>query len=696
MKATENTHANRLIHATSPYLLQHAHNPVDWYEWGEEALQRALREDKPIFLSIGYSACHWCHVMEHESFENEALARVLNEHFVCIKVDREERPDLDEIYMYVTMQINDGRRGWPMSVFLTPQRLPIFAGTYFPPEQFQALCTRVAEAWNQKRTQIEDYAASFQAHLRQWAKGTDPIAEVLPPDSIARTADLLTRYFDPVSGGMGQGNKFPPNMAMELMLRVHARTGDAKLLKAVTTTLDRMANGGIYDHLGGGSCRYATDPDWLVPHFEKMLYDQALVSSIFLDAYQVTKKDLYRRRATEILDYCLADLQSPEGGFYSTRDADSEGMEGKYYVWTVEQVRAVLGDEDARLFCAYYDVTEQGNWDERFGHAPPGPKNILNVQRDAEVVAKLHGLPVDDLIRRLETMKAKMLTARQQRVPPGLDDKVLAGWNGLIIASLAKGARVLDEPKYATAAAAAADFVLTQMRKNGRLLRTYRSGQARLTAYLDDYAFMIEGLLNLYEATFDLRWLDQAVALNDTLIQYYYDATGGGFFYTASDGEELVVRTKNPHDGAIPSGNAAQATNLLRLAVLFERLDCREKAASIFRAFGAEAAHSPGAFERLLCALDGYHHGTKEVVVIGDPQTPDTRALLRVIYERYLPNKVVVLGRGAADAASAVLPLLKSRGMIDGKATAFVSENRVCKRPVTDPADLARQLENGK
>ena len=692
MSTTPPQHTNHLIHATSPYLLQHAHNPVDWREWDATALQQAVAEDKPIFLSIGYSACHWCHVMEHESFEDEEVAGVLNAHYVCIKVDREERPDLDEIYMHVTQQITQ-HGGWPMSVFLTPQRLPIFAGTYFPRDQFLALCVQVAKFWTGDRDRLEEYAGRFREHLEQWARGTDPVADVLPAEQVVRLADLLVRYFDPVQGGMGDANKFPPNMAMDLLLRVHARTGDPKLLQAVTTTLDHMANGGIYDHLGGGICRYATDPAWLVPHFEKMLYDQALVSSIFLDAYQVTHQELYARRAAEIFDYVIADLQAPDGGFYSTRDADSEGMEGKYYVWTVEQVRAVLGDEDARLFCAYYDVTESGNWDERFGHAPPGPKNILNVPRAAAVVARLHGIDAEEFDRRLTGMKAKLLAARRERVPPGLDDKVLSGWNGLMIGALAKGARVLREPRFAKAADAAADFVLTRLYADGRLLHTYRAGRARLPAYLDDYAFLIEGLLNLYEATADPRRLEQAALLNEVTLRDFFDPHGGGFYYTAADSEALVVRTKSPRDGAIPSGNAVQAANLLRLAALLDRGEFRTQAASVFRAFGAEAAESPGAFERLFCALDAYHRGVLQIVIVGDPAASDTQALLAVVYGRYLPNKAVVLGQGPADSGAAVLPLLQSRGMIEGRATAYVCERSVCRRPVTEPGALAELLD---
>ncbi|RME41959.1 MAG: thioredoxin domain-containing protein [Planctomycetota bacterium] len=480
-------------------------------------------------------------------------------------------------------------------------------------------------------------------------------------------------------------------MTLDLLLRVHRRTGDKSMLDAVTLTLDEMARGGIYDQIGGGIHRYSTDREWLVPHFEKMLYDQAMVSAVYLDAYQATGNEDDARTAADIFEYVLRDMRSPEGAFYSSQDADSDGYEGKYYIWTVEQVEDVLGKEEAKLFCAYYDVTERGNWFENRGHAPAGPKNILHVPKPPAEFARLHGMDEQSLRKKVRSWRAKMLAARAKRVPPGKDDKVLTAWNGLMIASLAKGGRVLDEPRYTQAAARAAEFVLKHLRKDGRLLRTYRAGKSRLTAYLNDYAFFVEGLINLYEATFDRRWLEEARALTDTCIRYYYDEENGGFFFTASDGEQLAARSKNPRDGAIPSGNSVQAMNLLRLAVHLGRKDYREKAESIFGLLAGQARQSPATFERLLCAVDFYYDRVREIAIIGDPEAADTKALIRTVYARYLPNKVVA---GAPDRVEDPdLPLLVGKRKMGGKATAYVCEQYRCKLPVTDPKALARLLD---
>jgi len=694
----EYKYTNRLIHATSPYLLQHAHNPVDWHEWGKEAFDQAVKEDKPIFLSIGYAACHWCHVMEHECFENEEIAALLNEHFVSIKVDREERPDVDVIYMRITQAMNQGRGGWPMSLFLAPDRKPFFAATYIPPQPFKQYLQRVSNAWANQRDSILKDTQNAQQHLDLWAKGPKPDPNLPTKDLIDQVAETMAGHFDTKLGGFKtSGNKFPPSMAMDLMLRVYRRTGDQALLDVVKATLDNMARGGIYDHLGGGICRYSTDPKWLVPHFEKMLYDQALVSSIYLDAYQVTKDPLYAYTAGDIFDYVIGDLQSPQGGFYSTRDADSAGFEGAYYVWTVPQVEAVLGEKDAKLFCEYYDVTEKGNWFESRGHAQEGPKNILNIKKPPKAFAKKHDLDLEAFKKQLVAWREKMIKVRASRIPPNLDDKILTGWNGLMIGSLAKGARVLDQPKYAQAAARAADFVLKNLRKENlrkddRLLRTYRDGKSHLIGYLSDYAFLIDGLLNLYEATFDRHWLDEAIALNETLIKYYYDDENGAFFYTASDAEKLIVRTKNPRDGAIPSGNSVEAMNLMRLAILLDSKELKEKAQSIFKAFNPMIAESPSSFERLLCAADFYYDQVREIAIIGKNDSPETAKLVDAVYDRYLPNKVVVQSNSVGEQEDR-WPLLKGKKILNGKATCYVCINYMCKLPVTDAEELAKQLD---
>ncbi len=688
---------NRLERAISPYLLQHAHNPVDWYEWGPDAFAKATRENKPIFLSIGYAACHWCHVMAHESFENDAIAAVLNQHFVCIKVDREERPDVDEIYMQATLALNNGQGGWPMTVFLTPDRTPFYAGTYYPPDAFQRLAEAIADAWKNRPGELREQSERVREYLHSWAAVPSGGEQELDAENVTRAARELVRYFDPSLGGFqSNANKFPPSMAMELMLRAWRRTGDERLMRAVRVTLDHMARGGIYDHLGGGICRYSTDPHWLVPHFEKMLYDQALVSGIYLDAYQATNEPLYAERAVGILDYVLADLQAPDGGFYSSRDADSEGLEGKYYVWTVAQVREALGPKDAELFCDYYDVTEGGNWLESRGHGPSGPQSILNVRRPLSVIAPLHGLDEAELSLRLAELRARMRQVRSRRIPPALDDKILTAWNGLMIASLAKGACVLDEPRYAEAAARAAEFVLANLRVDGRLLRTWREGQARLTGYLNDYAFFIEGLLNLYEATFDLRWLEAADALAEQSIRHYFDEADGGFFFTADDAEILITRTKNPRDGAIPSGNSVHAQNLLRLAVLLDKPAYRQKAESIFRAFGPMTEDSPGAFERLLCAADFGAGPIQEIALVGRAEDPALQGLLAVVRAGFRPNKVVAVSPGPESHEARRIPLLEAKTAQDGRATAYVCRDYTCRRPVTTPEELAELLDPAK
>ncbi len=693
---------NRLIQATSPYLLQHARNPVDWYEWGAEALERARREDRPIFLSIGYSACHWCHVMERESFENEAVARVMNEHFVCIKVDREERPDLDDIYMTATQALT-GSGGWPMSVWLTPDLKPFYAGTYFPPDSrygrpgFRDVLSYLAEFWREDRQKI----------LRQAEALTDAIlhsttvesgGDIPSHDLVTRAAVYLADAFDPIKGGLpgGGSNKFPPSMAMDLMLRAHhhlrggddtARASAARLLSLVELTLERMAHGGIYDQLGGGIARYSTDVDWLVPHFEKMLYDQALVSNIYLKAYQLTGEPLYGRVAGEILDYVIRDLQDPDGGFYSTRDADSEGEEGRFYVWTKAQVRAVLGADTAELFCDHYDVTEAGNWEGR---------NILHVPRPVELVAKLHRLPVETLLSTLADGRRRLLEVREKRVKPHLDDKVLTSWNGLMIASMAAGYCILGQAGYRHAAERAAEFVMNRMRQHGRLLRTYRAGKTHTPGYLDDYAFMIEGLLNLYEATFEPQWLDYAQAMNEQVLRHFQDQEHGGFFFTAHDIPKVLVRAKRADDSAVPSGNSVQLMNLLRLSALLRRDDLAAEAERLLRAFGASLERLPLRSERLLAGLDFYCRRPVEVTLSAtQADSPGLRELVEAVWRTYVPNLVLAGNIGKREAGIAgvsAAPALAARTPDLDEAEARVCRDCVCLPPTRDPAQLRKLL----
>jgi hypothetical protein len=700
----------------SPYLLQHAHNPVDWYEWGPEAIERARREDRPIFLSIGYSACHWCHVMERESFEDERIAAILNEHFVCLKVDREERPDLDEIYMAATQAFTQSG-GWPMSVWLTPDLRPFYAGTYFPPESchgrpgFSVVLQFLAEAWRSQREKVLQQADALTEAVRALTT-IEPSEATIPPDFITTAASTLARAFDPVKGGLSAGgtNKFPPSMAMDVLLRAYHRSLTAgesaetgadmhaaprtELLELVELTLEKMAHGGIYDQFGGGFARYSTDAGWLVPHFEKMLYDQALVTDIYLKAYQLTRKPLYARIARETFDYVLADLQGPEGGFYSTRDADSEGEEGRFYVWSRVEIAGVLAEDDARLFCDYYDVSDEGNWEGR---------SILHVPQPSETVAQRHRLPPEELERRLTAARAKLLAVREQRVKPHLDDKVLASWNGLMIASLARGSRILGEAKYGDAAARAAEFVLGRMTNGGRLLRVYRQGRAHTPGYLDDYAFMIQALIDLYEVTFDVRRLDRAVELNEQVLRHFRDEANGGFFHTADDAERLLVRAKDANDGAIPSGNSVQAMNLLRLGVLLDRSDLAAEAERLFRAFAQRLAETPYQHERLLAAVDFWQHRPHEVAFIwndtaGGATTREGEqldALLRAAWQTYVPNTVFAGLNAAqpdAEGVAAKIPLLAGKTPLDDRPTAYLCRDRVCQRPTSDPDALRSQL----
>lgn len=604
--ATEQTHrhTNRLAGETSPYLLQHAHNPVDWHPWGEAALATARREDRPIFLSIGYAACHWCHVMERESFENEATARVLNEHFVPIKVDREERPDLDEVYMTAT-QMMSGSGGWPMSVFLTPDLKPFFAGTYFPPEDgvygrvgFRTLCLELAKAWRERRDEVLRVAGNVAANVQQMLAGERAGAggAALGPEILARAVERMGRDFDPVYGGFGRAPKFPPSQRLAFFVRMQARDPNPRLQRMIDLTLDFMARGGMYDQVGGGFHRYSTDERWLVPHFEKMLYDNAQLASVYLDAGEALSNPAYHRIAREVLEDVLRRFVHPEGGIDSTLDADSEGEEGRYYVWTPDDVIGVLGREDGEFFNRIYDVAPGGNWE---GKSIP---NLL--RRSLPEWAEQLGMPLAQLEARVDDLRARLREAREGRVPPGLDDKILAAWNGLMIRAFARGYEVLRDERYRRAAERAAEFVLTRMRRDGRLLVTFRVGEARLNAYLDDYAFMAAGLLQLHAATGEARWLEEAKGLIDTLNRHFWDEAGGGYFFTSHDHEALIARAKTMQDSAIPSGNAVAALALAWLAQRTGDADARRRAERIVAASTAQVEQYPAAFATMLIALE--------------------------------------------------------------------------------------------
>ena len=699
----EYKHTNQLIGETSPYLLQHAHNPVNWHPWGEEALGKARDEDKLIFLSIGYAACHWCHVMEHESFEDEEVAEILNRHYVSIKVDREERPDLDEIYMSATMMFTGGQGGWPMSVFLAPDCRPVFAGTYFPRRDaygrpgFKTVLQHILKMWIEKGDSLRADSAKVVEAVRKIHDGDAP-GDVPSREAVQRGAEQIRQAFDPRLGGISGGtNKFPPSLSMDLLLRRH-RAGDSESgLAAVETTLEQMGQGGIYDQLGGGIHRYSTDLIWLVPHFEKMLYDQGLVSSIYLDGYQATGsariKTLCEEKARGIFEYVLRDLKSPEGAFYSSEDADSEGLEGKFFLWTQDEIREVLGDRDARIFAAHYGVSESGNWNHPGDeHVPSGPKNILTVRRSLENIAKAEKLDAEAVAQSIAGSRRRLFEAREKRVRPGLDDKILSGWNGLMITALSKGAAVLDEPSYGEAAAKAANFILSAMRAEGRLVATYGKGRARLRGYLTDYAFLAEGLLGLYEWSGDARWLGEAESLIDTAIEFYWDSQDGGFFFTPSDHEKLIVRSKTATDGAIPSGNSVMLMNLQRLAVLLDRDDLRDKAGRLIAVFSVEAERTPYQHERLLSGIEAWHEGFDEVAIVGAAGDARTKRLIRALYSVYVPNKIVARLEPGDEATPERVPLLRARRQIDDQPAAYVCRGYACQQPTSDPEELKRQL----
>jgi uncharacterized protein YyaL (SSP411 family)/aryl-alcohol dehydrogenase-like predicted oxidoreductase len=688
MGAETPRHENRLARETSPYLLQHAHNPVDWYPWGPEALERAKKENRPILLSIGYAACHWCHVMERESFENEDIARAMNEHFVCIKVDREERPDLDDVYMTATVAMT-GHGGWPMTVFLTPDQEPFFAGTYFPPNDqhgrpgFRSMLSRIAELWGTKRSELVSQAAELTEQVRgrsETLRGSS-IGEA----AIEGAAGELFQVFDAEYGGFGSAPKFPPSASLSLLLRLHRRVAEPALLGMVTKTLDAMSSGGIYDHVGGGFARYSTDERWLVPHFEKMLYDNAQLVRVYLEALQVTGNGEYRRVATETLDYVVREMQGTDGGYFSATDADSEGVEGKFFVWTPDQVEEALGQPAGEWFCLHYDITPEGNWED---------VSIPNTPRPLEAVAADLGVSVDTLRMSLEDSRQKLYAARLRRIPPLTDDKVLASWNGLMISAMAEGARVLRERRYRDSAERAARYVLSALsRPDGGLYRTARAGKAHLEAYLEDYAFLADGLVDLYEAGGAESFLRDAVRLAERMVKDFADPGDGAFFQTAHGHERLIARTREGHDGAIPNANAVAARVLARLGFHFGRADLRERSTAALRAYGRSIEGSPRAFSTTLSVVDLLLEGPVEVAIVGEPDAPGGEALLVEIARHYLPNRVIAHGTGAPPPEEGrELPLLAGKTLVAGRAAVYVCRDFACQAPVTEPEDIARAL----
>ena len=663
---------NHLINESSPYLLQHAHNPVDWYPWGEEAFAKARKENKPVLLSIGYSACHWCHVMAHESFEDEDIAKLMNDLFVNIKVDREERPDLDQIYMNaVQMMTHHG--GWPMTVFLTPDGVPFYGGTYFPPQDrynmpgFPRVLISVAEAYRDRPEEIAETGTSLVNELRRLSeqvRSGNPVDKELLDAAYA----AIVKSYDEVNGGFGGAPKFPPAMALEFLLRMHLRTGDQDALDMVEHTCEKMARGGIYDQLGGGFHRYSVDAKWLVPHFEKMLYDNALLSRLYLHYFQLTQAPLARETAEGILDYVLREMTDPAGGFYSTQDADSEGHEGKFFVWDLDEIKSVLGEADSSSFVSYYNVTPGGNFEG---------KNILNITTGTEKPS--------------EESRRKLFEHREKRVKPDRDEKIITAWNGLMLASFAEAGVILGNTNYTDTARRNADFVLANLKRDGFLLRTYKDGVAKFNAYLEDYAFFIEGLVTLYETCGEFRWLKEAIALTDRMIEEFWDREGGGFFFTGESHESLIVRSKDYFDNATPSGNSVAAAVLLRLAILTNNERYREIAQAVLGLIADSTRRYPSGFGYALSAMGFLVSSPKEIALVGKDLN-DFKSLLEVVWGKYLPNKVVAPGFVNDVEAIEALPLLQNRSLIDGRAAAYVCQNYTCQQPVTEPQDLAKQL----
>ena len=693
----QKTKFNRLIHESSPYLLQHAANPINWFPWGQEAFETAKRESKPIFVSIGYSTCHWCHVMERESFSDKEVAELLNKNFIAIKVDREERPDIDNVYMTVTQALT-GSGGWPMTIFMTPDKKPFYAGTYFPKHQrwgrpgMMELLPKIAEAWRNDRQKILTSADQITQHVIRLSSrqpGTKLDQEILD-----QARQFFVQTYDPEYGGFGKSPKFPSPHQLNFLLRRYYHTRDEQALAMVEKTLTQMRFGGIYDQLGFGFHRYSTDARWLVPHFEKMLYDQAMLIMAYTEAYQATGKAFYAKVAEEIITYVLRDMTSAEGGFYSAEDADSEGIEGKFYLWTPKEIKTLLGEKDARLFGNVFNVKEGGNFED----AGPGhhiDQNILHLQKPLPELAKDVGVPENQLQKQLEVSRQILFDAREKRIHPFKDDKILTDWNGLMIAALAKTGYALNNQKYTAAASKAADFILQNLTTdNGRLLKRYRKGKAGQAAHLNDYAFMVWGLLELYQATYETTYLKHAIDLNQKMLTHFWDQQNGGLYMTADDGEKLLVRSKEIYDGAIPSGNSVAVYNLLRLAHMTGKTDYMEKAEGIIKAFSDPVKQYPSGHSQLMVALEYALNPNYEVVIVGEPQKPDTRLMLAALRRPFIPEKIVLFrDKNTAKAITDIAPFTRSMATRNGQATAYVCQEFACRLPTTSIDQMLKNLK---
>ncbi len=681
-------HTNRLINETSPYLRQHAHNPVDWFAWGEDAFEKAQRENKPILLSIGYSACHWCHVMERESFENEKIAALMNQLFVNIKVDREERPDLDEIYMSA-VQMLTGRGGWPMTMFLTPERKPFYGGTYFPPEDrggmpgFPRILMGVNQAFRERPVDVEKSVTQILSALERMAESAQS-DKAFSPNAIAEGAENIAHAYDADNGGLGQAPKFPNAGVYELFLRHYHHSQSERYLEMVTHTLTKMAQGGIYDHVGGGFHRYSVDAKWLVPHFEKMLYDNAQLVRIYAQTYTITKNPLFLNVVNESCDYLMREMLQPEGGFYSTQDADSEGEEGKFFVWTAAEINRLIGEEAGEIFGRIYDVSEHGNFEE---------KNILHPILTVEQASKYFRKDPAEIESLIARAKKQLFVEREKRIKPFRDEKIITAWNGLMLCGLAEAIKVSPRAEFIEAAQRTITFTFAKMFRDGFLLHTYKDGQAKLLGYLDDYAFLAVGLLDIYQVLFDRSFLERAIELCEIMLREFWDENDGGFFYTGKSHEPLISRTKPIFDASVPSGNAMATQLLLRLHHITGKEEYRARAEKVLRAYYEAMESQPFGFAHLLCGLDFYLTKPKEIVVIGDPQNSHTRELLSEIHSLYLPNFTLQLAK-PNESLEKVSPLLQGKTAIDGKPTIYVCHNYTCSAPVTDWSELKPLLES--
>ncbi len=686
-KLNTGQNTNHLIHETSPYLLQHAHNPVDWHPWGKEALQSARKQNKPIFLSIGYSACHWCHVMEQESFSEPKIADILNENFINIKVDREERPDIDEIYMNA-VQMMTGSGGWPLSLWLTPDLQPFVGGTYFPPEDrwgrvgFKNILLQIIQVWQNQRGQIFKSADEIARHIKIYNR-MSPSATLATPKIWHNAFQELTRNFDEKFGGFGAAPKFPQATTLSFLLRYYFNTKNETTLKMVETTLQHMANGGIYDQLGGGFHRYSTDEKWLVPHFEKMLYDNALLANAYLEAFQITQNPFYEQIARHTLDYVMREMTAENGGFYSAQDADSEGEEGKYYVWDRKEIEQILGEEEAKIVCAVYDVTTPGNWDG---------KNILHIVRDIEELATQFELSSDELNSKLKQHRGKLLAERTKRTPPMTDTKIITAWNSLMISAFCKAYQVVREDKYLKIAQSAIDNLLKNAFGNNTVFRLGDKKQKTIPGYLTDYAFFVAALIDFYESSFDPYYLIEAVKINQLMMEKFWDESDGGFFFTASDQDEILVRTRKIHDNVIPSGHSVAAANLIRLSQFTGDFSLKKKTERTIKTVTAQLEKYPLSFTYLLTVLESFWSDTNEIVISGKRGTKKTDEMISLISKLYFPNKVVgLLDVHFTDKDKARLDrfkLFEGKYPKDEQSKMYICENQSCQAPITQVADF--------